>query len=136
MNTFSKTTRKNISACVMAPFSVFPAILVLYLSLFVYAEIANSAVSTTGIEVGILMAFVGWIMALLLTVIYGLPVALILQKFNKFKLHNLVTLSLVPTFITSVATNAEYGVLFMYAYCSTIVAVTYWYIFNKRPYRL
>lgn len=132
MKTFSEITRKNIVACIIAPFSVFPAILALYLILFFYAAFAKSSVSTTGFEVGFLVAFVGWVMALSLTLIYGLPTALILQRYKRFNLKMLVPFSLVPTCVISVATDAELGILLIYAYCSVIVAAAYWYMFNKR----
>ncbi|MEH6393926.1 hypothetical protein [Pseudoalteromonas sp.] len=132
MKTFSETTRKNIIACIIAPFSVFPAIFALYLVLFLYAVVAKSSVSTTGFEVGFLVAFIGWVMALFLTLAYGLPTALILQRYQRFNLKMLVPFSLVPTYVISVATDAEFGVLLIYAYCSVIVAAAYWYMFNKR----
>lgn len=131
MKTFSETTRKNIVACIIAPFSVFPAILALYLVLSLYAVFAKSSISTTGFEVGFLVAFVGWVVALSLTLIYGLPTALMLQRYKRFNLKILVPFSLVPTCVISVVTDAELGILLMYIYCSVIVAAAYWCTFKK-----
>ncbi|MCC2608183.1 hypothetical protein [Planctobacterium marinum] len=133
MKTFSLTTRKNIRAVLIAPFSVFPAVFFLYLLLFFYALATNEVVSSTDlVDVGVIVAFVGWIFAVVLTFIYGLPIALLLQRINKFKLSLLLPVSLFPTLTILLVTKAEFGVLFLYAYCSVIVAITYWFMFNKQ----
>lgn len=132
MKTFSQKTRKNIQACCMAPFVIFPALLVLFLIGYGYSLATGYVVSTTGFEAGVLMAFIGWLLAGLLTLCYGLPIALLLQHFNKFKLRFLLPLSLVPTFIVFLASKSEHGVLFIYAYSSAIVALAYWFIFTRQ----
>ncbi|KPZ55398.1 hypothetical protein AN393_01820 [Pseudoalteromonas sp. P1-25] len=132
MNTFSQKTRKNIQACCMAPFVVFPALLVAFLILYSYSFATGYVVSTTGFEAWIIMTFVGWLLAAFLTLFYGLPIALLLQHFNKFKLRFLLPLSLVPTFIVLLTSKSELGVLFIYAYSSAIVAVAYWFIFTRK----
>lgn len=132
MNTFSQKTRKNIQACCMAPFVIFPTLLVPFLILYGYSLATGYVVSTTGLGAWVLMAFVGWLLAAFLTLFYGLPIALLLQHFNKFKLRFLLPLSLVPTFIVFLASKSEHGVLFIYAYSSIIVAVTYWFIFARK----
>ncbi|MDO6567723.1 hypothetical protein Q4561_11695 [Alteromonas sp. 1_MG-2023] len=133
MKTFSLTTRKNIRALLVAPFAVFPAVCFLYLVLFFYALATNEVVSTTGlVDVGLIMAFLGWIFAVVLTFFYGLPMALLLQRINKFKLSMLLPVSMFPTLITLLVTKTEYGILFIYAYSSVIVAITYWFMFNKK----
>ena len=116
----------------MAPFVVFPALLVAFLILYSYSLATGYVVSTTGFETWIIMAFVGWLLAAFLTLFYGLPIALLLQHFNKFKLRFLLPLSLVPTFIVLLASKSEHRVLFIYAYSSIIVAVAYWFIFTRK----
>ena len=131
MKTFSQKTRKNIQASCMAPLVVFPALLLPFLILYGYSLAAGYVVSTAGFEAWVLMAFFGWFLATFLTLFYGLPIALILQHFNQFKLRFLLPLRLVPTFITLFASKSEYGILTIYAYCSIIVAMAYWFIFVR-----
>ncbi|MEL0633604.1 hypothetical protein V6237_12545 [Pseudoalteromonas carrageenovora] len=118
----------------MAPFVVFPALLVAFLILYSYSLATGYVVSTTGFEAWIVMTFVGWLLAAFLTLFYGLPIALLLQHFNKFKLRFLLPLSLVPTFIVLLTSKSELGVLFIYAYSSAIVSVAYWFIFTRKKF--
>jgi hypothetical protein len=55
MNTFTLNTRRNIQACLIAPFSVFPAIFILCLALYIYSFIAGEKVTTTGLSVVFLL---------------------------------------------------------------------------------
>ncbi len=118
----------------MAPFVIFPTLLVPFLILYGYSLATGYVVSTTGLGAWVLMAFVGWLLAAFLTLFYGLPIALLLQHFNKFKLRFLLPLSLVPTFIVFLASKSEHGVLFIYAYSSAIVSVAYWFIFTRKKF--
>jgi hypothetical protein len=131
MNTFTLNTRRNIQACLIAPFSVFPAIFILCLALYIYSFIAGEKVTTTGLSVVFLFMFYGWLIALFATICFGVPIALALQKLGKFNLLFLLPCSLIPSLVIAFTNSSEVSLSLVYAYSSLCVAFSYWKLFNR-----
>ncbi|MFT2092853.1 hypothetical protein [Paraglaciecola sp. 2405UD69-4] len=131
MKIFTLKTRRNIQACVIAPFSVFPAVGTLLLGLYLYSLTLGEKVATTGLSVAYLLVFYGWLIAVFATLFYGLPVALVLQKLGKFRLIFLLPCSLVPSLIIFFTNINDAGLSLLYGYCSVWVAFSYWTLFNR-----
>ena len=123
--------RKNIQACVLAPFVVFPALAVLFVIFFVNEWLTGEKVTSTGVWGILVFASVGWVIALVATTMYGLPIALLLQKLKIFNLKYLLPLSQIPTIGIMIITRSEYGLVLVYSYCSLCVAFTYLTLYSS-----
>ena len=86
MRTFSETFRKNLYACLLGPLSVIPATILYTLAFKFIAPEAN----TDNFELLPLVVIVALMVAYPITLVFGLPISIILQKLNRFNLFNLI----------------------------------------------
>ena len=129
MKVFSLATRKNIAAVLIGPFSVLP-ICIVFGSIFSLLfgggldQFANEAPAY------LLMGLVGIPVSYLVTLFYGLPVVLVLSKFNKLKLVYLVSLSVVPAGLFCILVVQQPYLFFVYGIISMLVASACWGVYK------
>lgn len=129
MKVFSLTTRKNIAAILIGPLSVLP-ICIVFGSIFSLLfgggldQFANEA------PLYLIMGLVGIPIAYMITLFYGLPVVLLLSKFNKLSLGYIVSLSVVPASLFCIFIVTQPYLFLVYGAISMLVATACWGIYK------
>ena len=96
MRTFSDKTRKLIIASITAPIAIVPA---LFIPLVIH-DVVNSLFNLgQSIYYSMLAAIPGWVVAQVLTLVFGLPLVIFLQRSNKFRLVYLLPISAIPALL-------------------------------------
>jgi ABC-type sulfate transport system permease component len=113
----------HLQACLCAPFAVFP---IVYLYFYLLSYWSESIILSEGGIAIFWTACVGYIVALVITLIYGLPVALVLQTKQRFTPKLLAILSLLPLMIVSVFYGESLDMFDLFIYCSFGVSFAYW----------
>ncbi|BED90812.1 MULTISPECIES: hypothetical protein [unclassified Pseudoalteromonas] len=124
-----KDLRKNLIAAILSPLIVLPVLGFCYL----YAGIENytsvsSLISGVGFGISIGMGSLFYFYPLMF--IYGLPISLLLQKLNLFKLPVVLILSILPVFLLSLFSEFNRETLVVHLLVLSI-GLTSWLIYNK-----
>ena len=125
----SNSSRKNFVALIFSPLSVLPVFAVCYL----YAGIEQYTtidVLISDVVEGVLIGMGSLFYFYLIMLFYGLPVALLLQKLNAFKLPVVAVASILPVFLFNLLVQFNREILVLYL-LSLSVGVTGWFIYNK-----
>ena len=126
MKVYSLATRKNVAALLIGPLSVLPTCVIL--GILWLCILGSGERLTQVVSASLFIGFVGLPIAYLVTLTYGLPVAMLLAKFNKLNFLNLALLSIIPAAIFCIlAMNPPYLFL-MYGLISILVAASCWWI--------
>jgi hypothetical protein len=116
----------HVQACLCAPFAVFPAVIAYYyVSSVLVFQNAHQIDS-----VGWLVALFGYLIGLIITVAFGLPVVLTLIKKKKFSLTNVLLFSLIPPSLYGIIFYSTYQMLFIFIPCSLSVAFAYFHLYR------
>ena len=125
----SKDLRKNLIAAILSPLIALPILGFCYF----YAGIENytsvsSLISGVGFGVSIGMGSLFYFYPLMF--IYGLPISLLLQKLNLFKLPVVLILSILPVFLLSLFSEFNRETLVLHLLVLSMGS-TSWLIYNK-----
>lgn len=131
MQTFSESTRKLVANVFIAPFAVFPAAVLPLMFLVLSSGSGPESDLSTVIQFGMLFTIIGWVVALFMTVCYGLPIALLLQRFGKFKLAYILPASVMPALALFGLKEPFFFNAVLYSYYSLCVALCYWYLYKN-----
>ncbi len=125
----SNNFHKNFVALIFSPLSVLPvfAICYLYAGLEQYSSIS---VLISDVLEGVIIGMGSLFYFYLLMLFYGLPIALLLQKLNVFKLPIVSVVSVLPVFLFNLLVQFNREILVLYL-LSLSVGVTGWVIYNK-----
>jgi hypothetical protein len=127
MKTFSTTTRKNITASLIAPLAVIPAtILISCYSLIVHNQSFSKLISET-----LFLTFFSLVIAYPITFTVGFSSVFILKRFQYFNLVNTLLIALVIAFLFFVIFSNNVGIWLLSSYYSVVIALLYWYVFHK-----
>jgi hypothetical protein len=116
----------HVQACLCAPFAVFPAV-------FSYYYVSSVLVFQNAHQidsVGWLVALFGYLIGLIITIAYGLPVVLTLIKKKKLSLTNVFLFSLIPPSLYGLVFYSTYQMLFVFIPCSLSVACAYFFLYR------
>jgi hypothetical protein len=128
--------KRNLASALIAPIALYPATFFawFFLALLDLIDKKESVRSfggaTDGLELLFAIPTIGLIFAFPLTIIFGIPIALILQKLNIFKLPIILSLSLVPVTLLAVFISSFHGMSIFY-YFSLAVAFSYWLVYER-----
>jgi len=125
MKVFSLATRKNVAAILIGPFSVLP-ICIVFGSIFSLLFGGGLDQFTNEAPAYLLMGLVGLPIAYVVTFFYGLPSVLLLAKFNRLSLLNVVLLSLVPAGLFCILIVQQPYLFLVYGLISMLVASVCW----------
>ncbi len=126
MRTFSDKTRKLIIASITAPIAIVPA---LFIPLVIH-DVVNSLFNLgQSIYYSMLAAIPGWVVAQVLTLVFGLPLVIFLQRSNKFRLVYLLPISAIPALLFFSISGFGLTITLMYIYFSVCVAYTFWFTY-------
>ena len=125
----SKDLRKNLIAAILSPLIALPVLGFCYF----YAGIENytsvsSLISGVGFGVSIGVGSLFYFYPLMF--IYGLPISLLLQKLNLFKLPVVLILSILPVFLLSLFSEFNRETLVLHLLVLSMGS-TSWLIYNK-----
>jgi len=127
MKTFSSTTRKNITASLIAPLAVIPASLLLscYSLLASYSSLSKLFAETMFLIIS------GLIVAYPITVVVGFTSVLILKCFKYFNLVNTLLIAVLVASLIPSLFSYNLGVWLFIVYYALAIACLYWYVFQK-----
>lgn len=119
------------SAAIISPLAIIPAML-LAISVFriIYPE--AQAELFRQYHGGLVMSFFGLLLSYGFTLLYGLPVYWLLNKFNYYNLFTISLASLVPALLFSVFNSEQWQYYLAMAYFSLFVAVAFWIITTRK----
>ena len=118
MKTFSDSFRKNFYACLIGPLSVIPATVIYALAFKIIEPEAN----TTNFDLVPFLVFVTLVIAYPITILFGLPISLVLQKTEKFNFLNLMLVTLFSVLLYAFLTDAQSVEIYLIIYYSCFVA--------------
>jgi len=118
------------SAFILGPLSVLPASIPLVLFFLATGEPLIEGIGGK-IASGLFVGFLGLLVAYPLTLCYGMPVWLALNKLNKLTLRNILIASTGPAILIGIYVQEISSALF-YSYFSVIVAGSCWIINNRK----
>ena len=124
MRTFSTSFRKNLFATLLGPLSVIPATIVYALAFKVIEPSANNS----NFELVPLVVVVALMVAYPVTLLFGLPISLILQKVNRFSLINLLGAILSLILIYGFVSGAQLTEIVLVVYFSSFVVTGCYYL--------
>ena len=127
MRTFSETFRKNLYACLLGPLSVIPATILYTLAFKFIAPEANA----DNFELLPLVVIVALMVAYPITLVFGLPISIILQKLNRFNLFNLIIVTNSCLLIYGYITNAQVTEMVLVIYYGLFVSSSCWYLYKR-----
>jgi len=125
MKVFSLATRKNVAAILIGPFSVLP-ICIVFGSIFSLLFGGGLDQFTNEAAAYLLMGLIGLPIAYVVTFIYGLPSVLLLAKFNRLSLLNVVLLSLIPAGLFCILIVQQPYLFLVYGFISMLVSSVCW----------
>lgn len=129
MKVFSLPTRKNIAAVLIGPFSVLP-ICVVFGSAFSILFGGGLDQFSNEAPAYLLMGLVGIPIAYIVTLLYGLPVVLLLAKLNQLKLPIILFLSVLPAGLFCLLVVQQPYLFLVYGVISMLVAASCWGIYK------
>ena len=129
MKVFSLPTRKSIAAILIGPLSVLP-ICIVFGSLFSLLFGSGLKQFTNEAPVYLMMGLVGIPIAYVVTLVYGLPVMLLLNKFKRLNLLNLALLSVVPAGLFCILVVQQPYLFLVYGVISMLVAISCWRVYK------
>jgi hypothetical protein len=124
MRTFSTSFRKNLFATLLGPLTVIPATIVYALAFKVIEPSANNS----NFELVPLVVVVAVMVAYPVTLLFGLPISLILQKVNRFSLINLLGATLSLILIYGFVSGAQLTEIVLVVYFSSFVVTGCYYL--------
>lgn len=119
------------SAVVISPLAIIPAMLVA-ISVFriIYPE--AQAELLRQFHGGLVMSFFGLLLSYGFTVLYGLPVYWLLNRFNCYNLLTLSLASMIPALVFSLIDHEQWLYYLAMAYFSVFVAIAFWLITTRK----
>lgn len=120
--------RKNLLACLVGPLAIIPASLI-YRASFAFLDSSLHLLDFEGI---LIFAFGGLVVAYTITFILGLPIALLLHKYQKL---NFVNISLVPVMLSvilAVSIQEEIWDFLFVMYFGLFVSTACWLLYRSR----
>ena len=123
---------KNLSsAVVISPLAIIPAML-LAISVFriIYPE--AQAELFRQFHGGLVISFFGLLLGYGFTLLYGLPVYWLLNKFNYYNLLTISLASLIPALLFSLFDSEQWPYYLAMAYFSVFVAIAFWLITTRK----
>lgn len=113
------------SAVLLSPLAIIPAMLLAISILrFVYPD-AQAALFRQ-YHGGLVMSLFGLVIAYGFTLLYGLPVYWLLNKFHRYNVFTIIVASLIPALLLSIINNEQWQYYLAMAYFSVCVAITFW----------
>ena len=130
MKDFKNDKLAHLQACTCAPFAVFPAIycILVFVGLFSNQTLSNYMYAISAMFW--ITGFVGYLIGVAVTALYGLPLCLFLLKRGKFKLSYVLLVSVIPAPVWVVATGDTIKALLLLIPCSLAVAFAYFYLYR------
>jgi hypothetical protein len=126
MRTFSELFRKNLLAFLLGPLALIPATIVYAIAFKILEPVANFDQGS----VAPLFILFGLTIAYPVTLIIGLPCSILLEKFGKFNLVNLLISSTAIVSIYALVMGGSFlGYLFM-LYFAVWVACGCWFFYK------
>ena len=123
MKVFSETTRKNIAAITFGPLAIIPAALILNLITYLMFSESNQS---TGWLLFFSLSVIGLVISYLTTICIGLPIILVLQKFNAFNWMTIVAAALIIVGIFCIYTSAQFIIFLYLGFFGSAVAIACW----------
>jgi len=122
-----------LRAFLISPLAVFPALLVAVFVAFIVEAIKISGIPSNALSeftAAFIYAAVAPLVSYPITLLYGLPVYLLLKKLNKYNLYSLAALAILPAVVIGIA-EADVFVFLGIAYFSLCIAISFWWL-SKR----
>ena len=127
MRAFGDLFRKNLLALLLGPLAVIPATIVYTLGF----QFIDPAENQEQFGIAPLFILFGLIIAYPATLIIGLPASILLEKFNKFNLLNLLIVSFIVVSIYALIMEGSFfGYLFI-LYFAIWVACGSWFFYKS-----
>lgn len=126
MKVLSGRFRKNFFACLLGPLAVIPATLLYILVPAIFFE--QSLDGQFGFF--LFFMFMGLCIAYPITLAFGLPISLLLQRFNRFNLYYLLIVVLASVGVFTVFTGNTVGAFMFTAYYSVAVALASYFSYQ------
>ena len=118
--------RKNFFACLFGPLAVIPATLLYILVHAIFFQ------QTLDGQFGFFLffMFMGLCIAYPITLVFGLPTSLLLQRFNRFNWYYLLIVVLTSVGVFTILTGNTIGAFMFTAYYSVAVALASFFLIS------
>jgi len=129
MKTFSDTARKNMVSILVGPIAVVPA---MFLMLLVSAILnSDASANTDWSQVLSIYGIASVVIAYILTVIFALPLVLLLQKFKVFNFFSVIASAVLISLVITLMTSGQFLAFLILGYFSIIIAVACWFVHKR-----
>ena len=120
-----------ISAIIIGPLAVIPSML-LAISLLRLIYPDAEAEILRQYHGGLVVSFFGLFLSYGFTLLYGVPVYWLLNRFSKYNLFTVILASLMPALLLSIFNHEQWPYYLAMAYFSVFVAAACWLIVDRR----
>ena len=120
-----------VSAAAIGPLTVIPAMLLAITVLrLIYPD--AQAELLRQYHGGLVVSFFGLFLSYGFTLLYGVPVYWLLNRFSKYNLFAVILASLVPALLLSIFNSEQWPYYLAMAYFSVFVAAACWLIADRK----
>ena len=124
----SSHLQRNVAATLASPVALIPIVSLGGILLSLFFEFENFGFEE--LKLAISFSILTLMYAYPITIIFGAPVSVLLQKLGCFKLQLVLPISLIPTLFFHFKFGFDLKWFSMFSVCSISVALTYWLIFR------
>ncbi len=129
MKKFSDTIIKNLASILVGPIAVVPA---MFLILFIGDVLKPDASSNIDWpQVLGVYGFVSAAIAYVVTLLFALPLMLLLQKFKAFNIFSVIASAVLISLVITLMTSGQFLTFLILSYFSVIVAVASWFVHKR-----
>ncbi|MBA6254420.1 MULTISPECIES: hypothetical protein [unclassified Colwellia] len=124
----SSHLKRNVAATLVSPVSLIPVVSLGGILIGLASEIPNFGFEDVKLAVAFSLLTLAY--AYPVTIVFGAPVSVFLQKLGIFKLHFLIPISLIPTLFFHLKFGLDLKWFSIFTVCSISVSLTYWLVFR------
>ena len=124
----SSHIKRNIAATLASPISLIPVIGLGGICLGLVSGIPDFALED--VKLAFAFSFLTLVYAYPVTIFFGAPVSVVLQKFGIFKVFYVLPVSLIPTLFFHLKYGLDLKWASIFTVCSISVSFSYWLIFK------
>jgi hypothetical protein len=130
-NTGINKNSRLISAAAIGPLAVIPAMLLAISVLrVIYPETQTELLRQY--HAGLVLSFFGLFLSYGFTLLYGVPVYWLLNRFGRYNLFTIILASLLPALLLGLANHEQWPYYLAMAYFSVFVAAACWLITGRK----
>lgn len=123
MTIFDPETRKLIVVVLVGPLAILPALLLL--------SLATALLDTTDAGTSFLLfSLIGLEIAYPVSIVFGVPILLVLKHFNQLNLVTLIAAAILIVMTLSILLPFSLSLMFLYIYCALAVATGSWWVYK------